>query len=110
MKQSMTKGTTLIVLAVVALLGCSESKPAGPAERIGKGVHEILGGVRDLGQDSEWTTGDSSNTRESQRTNASPSSTPTSPRYDQPYIPRCDPRFDPQCDDPYWTERDKARR
>lgn len=38
---------TCVGLAGLLLCGCSQPKPEGPAERIGKGIDEIAGGLRE---------------------------------------------------------------
>jgi hypothetical protein len=44
----------LLTLVTVSCIGCAQSAP-GPAERIGRGVDDILGGVKDLQAESSPT-------------------------------------------------------
>ena len=69
MKRVIALCLILLSIGMISLLGCSEKKPEGPAERIGRGVDEILGGMRDLdeqsGESSSRSSSDSWRTSES---------------------------------------------
>jgi hypothetical protein len=99
-----------VFVAVLVLVGCTQTTPPGPAERIGKGVDEIFGGVKDFDQNSSDNARgyDRSDhrSRDSSDSWGYDDRRPSRERKDPEYVPECDPLFDPNCKSDYWRGRD----
>jgi len=98
----------------LAFYGCSRPKPEGPAERIGKGVDQIIGGVRDLDKDVDLPEREDERRyrRYEREYGRGPREHREPERHAKPgglrYVPECDPLYDPQCRSDYWRGRDDA--
>ena len=80
------KGSIVLLfffLSVLVLSGCSQPKPPGPAERIGKALDEISSAINDY-EDSRITHKDNNSSDEEPI---------------QQDVADCDPLYDETCDD-----------
>lgn len=48
-----TKSFALSAILALGVCGCTQEKPPGPAEQIGRGVDQILGGINRMDQEAQ---------------------------------------------------------
>ena len=106
-KKTMKK--LLVIFTFFLFAACSVEKPEGPAERIGKGVDEIMGGVRDLddNDDSFDSSTDRRGHNEDRRDYSQGRSRREFNSRNPDWAPECDPKYDPDCHSDYWGQKDE---
>ena len=90
-----------ILLALYALVACSAQEPEGPAEKIGKGVDQIIGGFNELDGEQSQPGRERYRARQADKNEKSD----LNDRQGDDYVPECDPLFDPTCKSDYWRDR-----